>query len=288
MVIHFLVNRKNEMTGRQMLLFSQERSYRIVLIILFSFIIFGCGSYKMFKTPAELDPLSTDERVFFEPDAKYKAELISSLLDNQIKKIEETHYGSFKQPIRIYVFSRQNSFSKYAIQAKAGGETYGNKILISPKKENTVNRIPGVVLHELSHFHLFGYLGLYKSRITPRWFIEGLAVWVSNGVGAEKSSKEDAIAQIIEGNHINPVTRHPLFFGETSHPPGMKTHMFYRQSALFVEYLIRLNENRFRELIQGVERGESFGIVFENAYGSTPKNVWDQFSEELKHIKLSQ
>jgi hypothetical protein len=258
---------------------------KILSLALISIFVFGCSSSKLYQTPTGFIQLPTDSRVWYENGAREKAELISSVLDEKIKIIEESHYRPFKQEIRFYVFSSQDSYSKYSPQPKSGAESFGDKILISPKKKNTDSRIPGVVTHELSHYHLFGYLGLYQSRITPRWFIEGIAVWVSNGTGAEKAHKEDAIDKIIEGNHINPVTRHPLFFGENSHPPGMKTHMFYRQSALFVEYLNSLSSSNFKELIQGVEEGKSFSAVFEKAYGNKPATIWDQFTEDLAHNK---
>lgn len=256
---------------------------KVVALSIISLFIIGCSSSALFQTPTGVVPLSTDNRVWYEEGAKEKAELISSVLDEKIKIIEQSHYRPFKQKIKIYVFSSQDSYAKYSPQPKSGGETFGDKILISPKKQNTNSRIPGVITHELSHYHLFGYLGLYQSRITPRWFIEGIAVWVSGGVGAEKTSNDDAVKEILTGMHINPVTRHPLIFGETSHPSNMKTHMFYRQSALFVEYLYNFNSSKFKELVKGVENRESFSHVFKESYRNEPLIMWNKFVSGLEH-----
>jgi hypothetical protein len=251
--------------------------------MLLSVAISGCSNYKIFVTPEDVSHLPSDTRIWYEDGAYEKAKLISENLDIQVDKIEKAQYLPFKQPINIYVFSKQKSFEKYSIVGKAGAVTYGDKILISPKKANTDLRLPGMVLHELSHFHLFGYLGLYKSRITPRWFLEGLAVWVSDGAGAEKVSRDDAIKEILAGNKLNPVTRHPIFFGEKSKPSGMKPHMFYRQSALFVEYMHESSPGGFKILLQGIEDGDSFDNIFEKAYEKNPNIIWDLFVNSLKH-----
>lgn len=257
-------------------------SKRIFYVCILSIAINGCSYYKIYVTPDGVMQLPGDERIWYEEGAYQKANLISKNLDEQISKIEKTHYRSFKQPIKIYVFNKQESFEQYAVVKRAGGETHGDKILISPKKVNTDLRLPGIVMHELSHYHVFGYLGIYKSRITPRWFLEGLAVWVSDGTGAEKVSRGDAIKEILNGNSMKPVTRHPILFGEKSQPSGMKPHLFYRQSAIFVEYLLDVNPSGFRVLLQGIEEGNSFGDVFEKAYGKAPSKIWNQFENTLK------
>jgi hypothetical protein len=260
-----------------------KSSKRLFFIFILSIATISFSYYKTYATPGGVIQLPGDNRIWYEVGAYEKAKLISLNLNMQIDKIEKTHNRPFKQPIKIYVFSNQESFEKYAFVGKAGGEAHGDKILISPKKVNTDIRLPGIVLHELSHFHLNGYLGIYKARITPRWFLEGLAVWVSDGTGAEKVSRGDAIKEILVGNELKPVTRHPIFFGEKSQPSGMKPHMFYRQSAIFVEYLYELSPGSFTILLQGIEDGESFENIFEKAYGKEPNIVWNQFVNSLKH-----
>ena len=255
----------------------------LFFICLLNITVSSCSYYKIYTTPEDVIQLPSDKRIWYERGAYEKAKLISLNLDNQIERIEKTHYRPFKQPIVIYVFSNQESFEQYALVDKAGGEAHSNKILVSPKKANTDLRLPGIVGHELSHYHIFGYLGIYKSRITPRWFLEGLAVWVSDGAGSEKVSRHDAIKEILSGNKFKPVTRHPILFGEKSQPSGMKPHMFYRQSAIFVEYLYKVNPVGFKVLLQGVEGGDLFKDIFKKAYGKEPNIIWDQFEKNIKH-----
>lgn len=253
------------------------------ICMLVSIVVSGCSNYKIFVTPDNVSQLPSDKRIWYEVGAYEKAKLISENLDIQIDKIEKAQYRAFKQPVNIYIFSKQESFEKYSIVGTAGAVTYGDKILISPKKANTDLRLPRIVLHELSHYHLNGYLGIYKARITPRWFLEGLAVLVSDGAGSENVSRDSAIREILNGKKIKPVTRHPIFFGEQSRPPKMKPHMFYRQSAIFVEYLRNLSPDGFKVLLHGIEDGESFEDIFVKAYRKDPNKIWDQYVDSLKH-----
>jgi hypothetical protein len=264
--------------------FLHKINFFVIMLIV---MVGGCAYHKVFVTPDDMVQFPGDERVWYEEGAYAKAKIIAGNLDEQINRIEKAQYRPFKQLIRIYVFSSLESFERYAVVSKSGGETHGNKILISPKKANTDSRLPGIVEHELSHYHMFGYLGVYKSRITPRWFLEGLAVWESGGAGAERVSREDAIEAILAGNTLKAVTRHPLLFGDKSQPSAMKPHMFYRQSALFVEYLHDLNPNNFKLLLLGVEDGDSFANLFETVYGKMPIIMWGQFVNTLKHNQAS-
>jgi len=245
------------------------------------FLLNGCSAYKIYITPAGVTQLPGDNRVWFEDGARDKAILISSILDERIDEITKKHYRPFRQPVIVYVFSRQETYENYALQPKSGGEAHGDKIIVSPKKANTGPRIPGLVAHELSHYHIFGYLDEYRSWIIPAWYLEGLAVWASNGVGAERVSRELAISEILAGRHLSPVTRRPVLFGEKSRPSEMQAHMFYRQSAIFVEYLHDMNPDHFRELLLGVEDSKDFKTVFEQAYKSPPEEVWLQFTKEI-------
>jgi hypothetical protein len=63
----------------------------------------------------------------------------------------------------------------------------------------------------------------------------------------------------------------------------MKPHMFYRQSALFVEYLQDSSSDGFKVLLQGVADGDSFDNTFKKAYGKEPNIVWNQYVDSLKH-----
>ena len=81
--------------------------------------------------------------------------------------------------------------------------------------------------------------------------------------------------------------RSPLIDGlrvfEVDHPA---TQTWKRQrlaeAAMFVAYLKRLDEARFKTLLLGVEDGGSFKTVFAAAYGEDIESVWQGFTAELR------
>lgn len=254
-------------------------------VVFFISIIFlnGCSIYKILQTPDELTPFPNDQRVWYEQGAYQNAKTISEALDNSIEQIEHKQFRPFNASIEIYVFSKHETFDHYAVHNKAAGETHASrKTLISPKLSNTDERLPRLLTHELSHYHLFSHTGIYDGLVLPTWFIEGLAVWASNGGGAERVSKEQAIHALLSGDHINITTRRVLFFGEKSKPFKMEQHMFYRQSGLFVEYLHNKNEENFKSFLLKILDGESFESTFVYFFNDKPKTAWIKFVKSLK------
>jgi hypothetical protein len=256
----------------------------ICALLALSVALSGCRIYRIYKTPNDLSQLPGDGRVYYEEGAQGKALIVSSILDDAMTNIEGNQYRPFSVPVRIYVFSQQETFEKYAVHSKAGAETQGaRRMLVSPKETNTDKRLPGLVTHELSHYHLYGYTGLHRGIVLPTWFVEGLAVWASGGGGAEMVSEKEATVEILRGNHINPVERRPSFFGRKSKPEEMKEHMFYRQSGLFVGYLHDTYPESFEKMLFGVEDGKNFGTLFQAVYMRSPAEVWDEYVKTLQH-----
>jgi len=246
------------------------------LLLIFITILFnGCGIYKVFISPKNLKPLQNNSNIFYEQNSKQKALYISTLLDEQIKLIEKKQYLPFKKSPKIYVFTKQSSFEKYALNKKAGAETQGDKkILISPKKQNTTKRLKGLITHELSHFHIYSYTGLYRGYFLPKWFIEGLAVFVSGGVGAENVSKQKAI-KAIKQNHI-------ITLNNSINNKNIKPHMFYRQSEMFVKYLYNIDKEKFKKFIILILEKNDFNNSFKKIYNKEQKYFFQNFIKNIK------
>ena len=99
-------------------------------------------------------------------------------------------------------------------------------------------RIPTLTTHELSHLHLIQQIGATKYvRNIPSWFAKGLAVFVSNGGGAENVSEKDAARAILNGACFHPDSTGNILFPKTASSYHLKPHMFYRQSSMFVQYI---------------------------------------------------
>lgn len=247
------------------------------LFIFSIFLLFqGCSLYKVFITPQNLIQLKEDKRIYYEHKAKDKALYIQTILDKQILHIENKQYLPLTKQPKIYIFAKQTTFEKYAVNQKAGGETQGDKrILISPKKQNSIKRLKGLLTHELSHFHLYSYVGLIDGYFLPTWFTEGLAVFVSNGIGGEKVSTNQAIEAINQKR---------FFYIEkkNSKPSYMNPHMFYKQSELFIKYLYNKDKEKFKQFLIKVLKKENFNTSFKTIYTESITNYSKKFK---KHIK---
>jgi len=240
------------------------------------------------KSTDALQEWPSDARVKYEIGAELNAQIVVDNLDRSIAKIEEKHYSQFIKPINIYVLANISSVEAYCISPKVGACVSNQRLFISPKPENTPQRIPRLLLHELSHLHLEQHLGLYKSLLSvPSWYSEGLAVYTSDGAGAENISKEDASNSIIIGKTFEPVEEGSILFPKTARDYDLKPHMFYRQSEIFVNWLHDSNPEKFKRFNLEIQNGKTLGESVLFVYGITVKNMWEQFVNELKTNPLS-
>lgn len=223
-----------------------------------------------------------DPRVFYEPGAENSAHVISSALPSSIERVEEAQYGVFVIPVKVYICATVKSYARFTGQEKSGGDTtVAKKIFISPKPENTSQRLPFVLTHELSHLHLGQRLNLYQFTGRPTWFTEGLAVFVSGGGGAESVSEAEAARSILAGQHLDPNDSHTVFSHDTASHFDLQPHMFYRQAAMFIAYLKEKNPDGFRLFISDVEKGKLFKTAVEDSFRTDLNSIWHGFVNSL-------
>jgi hypothetical protein len=144
----------------------------------------------------------------------------------------------------------------------------GEILVLSPRLDLEENgRLPGILVHELSHLHLGQYRGHYTFQL-PVWFHEGLASLVAEGGGAEFSSDVEACASWEDGRRVD-FTR--LDGPGKRHRAGdfkLSIHQFYRQSWRFTEYLQRQSPAAFDVLLREVFSGTDFTQAVTSAYNS--------------------
>ena len=75
----------------------------------------------------------------------------------------------------------------------------------------------------MTHAAILQRIGAWKHlRIVPAWFDEGLAVYVSNGGGAEKVGEAEARQAIVAGTHFDPERMGKVYADKY----GLTAHMF--------------------------------------------------------------
>jgi hypothetical protein len=217
---------------------------------------------------------SSDPRVFSEPGSERLVPAVVGAMPAATHRVEAFFGRPFTVPVRIHVCATLDSYNKFTGSERSGGHTtMMKKIFISPKPENTPERVPAVVAHEMTHLHVAQGLGLWRARGIPSWFGEGLATLVSGGGGAEGVSDADAARAIAAGQRLTP-DESP---GRTASSFGLTPHMFYAQGALFLRDLSVRNPEAFRRFIAGVEGGTELGRSFRDAYGAPLGALWETF-----------
>lgn len=223
-----------------------------------------------------------DTGVFVEEGAQALAQQVVALLPEAVVRIARQQYRPFSKQINIYVCATSESFSKYSgASAMARGAVFNEKLFISPKARET-KTTKGIIEHELSHLHFQQQVGnsRYASNVPP-WFQEGLAVYVSDGAGAERVSIEQAQESIVSGRSFEPNETGSILFPKTAFSFGLKPHMFYRQSALFIRFLKEENEPMFKKLITLLQQDNDFAKAFERAYYKPLTRLWLEFVDTL-------
>lgn len=219
--------------------------------------------------------------ILYEPGAEKYAIAIAEFLNSDIRQIERRQYRPFQAPVRVFICSSRESFKKYyGADVRAGVLV---KLFLSPRVFDDGAEIAEMyITHELSHLHIRDQVGNYRMSRLPGWFKEGLAAYVSEGGGAHTVSEKQAIDAIKAGNHFVPQESGSFLFQKTAVDWGLKPHMYYRQSMMFVRFLALTDEEGFRKLLLAVENGESFSAAFVTAYNKSLDVLWNDFLSGLK------
>jgi hypothetical protein len=261
---------------------------RNAYIILFCLVMLnGCTSFRaalaMTKSTDEFQSFKQDSRIRYEDGSFKLANEIAPYLELAIQTVEKKQ-GVFKQPVVIYATKSVNSFSSFCASKYLSACVIGQRLFISPKVLIQKDRIPGILTHELSHLQFTQDIGSWDflSKL-PMWFKEGLAVYVSGGSGAEGVTEQEAIEAINHGKAIKPNGSGGLLFRKTASSFGLKTHMFYRQSEMYVMWLHDLNPVKYRQLFDSIEQGNTLDEALLLVYGFTAHQGWEKFTGEINN-----
>lgn len=246
----------------------------------------GCtltrGVYVYVHSPENLPKMSATLPVYGEKGAELIAGDISAALPTSIQRIEATHGGKMNSLPAIVVCATDACYQHYAAVPGSAAETLGDK-RISINGSKILNERRNAVqlfTHELSHYYWYSQ-GI---GFQPRWFEEGLAVWASNGGGAEDVSVQAAEQAIRNGRTINPTLNSGFwnYLTEPPLPPENNWHMYYRQSGIFVQYLHDADPAGFNRLLDALRSTKVFQTAWSAAYGKNLDELWTQFIKGIQ------
>lgn len=223
--------------------------------------------------------------VFYESGVEDIASEVSVGLSQFISVVEKKQYHSFLSidELKIFIFSDKDRYANYSGSSpKARGSATTNEIYISPIIADRRETLSSIIIHELSHVHLRQYVGAWRYWVeVPGWFHEGLAVEVSEGGGAESVSDAEAIKSIKAGVSFTPGEVSSIWGHKFAHDYGLKPHLYYRQSSLFVRYLKKSNPLAFKRSYLSLIRGKSFSEIWLKNYGKRIPDLWADYLRSI-------
>ena len=86
---------------------------------------------------------------------------------------------------------------------------------------------------------------------------------------------------MLSGETFPPEDTGAYLFRKTATVLGLQHHLFYRQSAMFVEYLHDRDLQSYPRFLKTISPGTPFRDAVEILGGST-EHLWRQFIEDLK------
>lgn len=247
----------------------------IVAILLLN--LTGC-SLVYSRLTYEFVPLTGNSQIVYEPGAEDLAKLVAANFATSVSWIEKQQYAPFKdaKAVKVYVFNDRNRYANFSqASVLTRGSSTTDEVYLSEKLRERIDTLPSILTHELSHVHIRQYAGTFKYVTDlPSWFLEGLAVSVSSGGGAENVTSEQAQAAIRKGLRFEPDNSGRLIGPKSAHSYGLEPHMYYRQANIFVEYLSGTNPKGFEAAIQDLLIGTKFGDIWKKHYGQSILDLW--------------
>lgn len=246
----------------------------------------GCtltrAAYVYAHSPENLPKVSATLPVYAEEGAESIAGDIVAALPTSIQRIEATHGGKLDSLPPIVVCATEACYNHYAAIPAAAAETLLDKRIsingakILKEKRDAVQ----LFTHELSHFYWYSQ----GVGFQPRWFEEGMGVWVSNGGGAENVSVQAAGRAIRSGTTIHP-TLNSGFWNYLTHPPSPREnnwYMYYRQAGMFIQYLHDSDPIAFAHLLDALRNTKDLQQAWSIAYKKNLNEMWLQFVKEIQ------
>lgn len=257
----------------------------IAVVVVASLFYFTVGSWVYARLTYEFVPFLGNSQILYERGAEDLAKSVNINFAESLAKVVKRQYLPFKdvKAIRIYVF---NDRKRYAAFSRASALTRGSatthEVYLSERLREQIVTLPHILAHELSHVHIRQHTGAYQYLTNiPSWFLEGLAVSVSSGGGAENVTVEQAQMAIRNGLKFEPDDSGRLLGPKSARSYGLEPHMYYRQANVFVDYLNNLNPVGFEAALKDVLNGTSFQEVWKKHYGQSILELWLRFEKSL-------
>jgi hypothetical protein len=260
-------------------------------IIAIPFILGGCSVLNAAKARMEPREQFIETQgyalVRYVQGAESMALRLGKAMDNSLNTVERMHGKAFLEPPKVFVcdadcFLRFSTLARDVPAAHFMDSIFMNDPELRRKERQFAMPPESFLVHELTHLLFYQHVGAISYMRTPAWFREGWAVVVSDGAGAQACSREVAARHLLAGNSFDPSEEGSLFLNKTASSYGLPYPVFYRQAAMFIEYLREVDPLAFQAALHDILDGEPFQNSFARAYSRVVASYWDPFKQSLK------
>lgn len=254
------------------------------IALISTLLISGC-SLTYARLTYDFSVLPENSQILYEPGAEDMAALVAAHFSSSVARVGDQQYLPFRNldSIRIYVFNDRSRYANYSYASVlTRGSSTTNDVYLSEKLRERIDTLPNILIHELSHVHIRQYSGTFKYlRDIPGWFLEGVAVAVSSGGGAEDVAADQAEMAIRNATRFEPDDSGRIVGHKTASSYGLQPHMYYRQASLFVEYLRNTNPKGFQAALLDLLDGGSFREIWPRHYGQDISELWRSYAKSI-------
>jgi hypothetical protein len=223
-----------------------------------------------------------DPRIACEPGAEAYARALAALLPAAIAKVERVGGAPFPEPVKLRVYATLDAYDLYSGSPDGGGKVALGAVHMAPVLAPRPEWHAAYLEHELTHLHLGQRAHHYAVLRLPHWFREGYATWVSDGGGAQKVAREQALFILANGRHLEAVASEFPLLPRDPHYYRMDEHMYYRQAQLVVDYMARRDGAAFDRMLGDIVAGKRFGSAVQDAYGEPMDGLWKDFQVAVR------
>jgi hypothetical protein len=117
--------------------------------------------FAMARSTDDFMSLKDNPSIQYEQGSKALAESISPFVHPAIQTIENRQ-GDFREAVIIYLPNSIDRFADYCASTRPSSCVVGDRLFMSPKLLDQQERIPGILVHELSHLQFTQSVGLWN------------------------------------------------------------------------------------------------------------------------------
>jgi hypothetical protein len=204
--------------------------------------------------------------------------LVNKHLPAAIDQVQKVQGYTLDKPLKIFVFDNEADYMRLGGCPQGSRAcVFGSQLSLAPQLMSEPDTVRAILTHELSHVLLQQRMGTWNISRVPPWFLEGLAVMVSDGGGSEGVGPQDAAAALKAGQRFTPDMSKSWLSQKTASHYQLPHRLFYRQSALFVQHLKSAYPDPFDQLLRRMHSGMGFHEAFERSFAQSIDTLWNEF-----------